>query len=101
MESPLPRRQWALFSVRAASASEQLMHKLDSTIDWLERQRGNAVQAVQNLKLGHRIDLNGTDVTTEWIARYQRLIERYGRLIERYEQQVREGNLRDALTFRE
>ena len=75
------------------------MGKLDPTIKWLRRQRENAAQAVHDLKSGHRIEYEGTDVTDEWISRYERLIERYERLIETYEQRDRETKLSDSLKF--
>ena len=77
------------------------MSKLDSTIEWLRRQRENAAQAVRELHSGQKIEFDGADVTAEWISRYEHLIERYGRLIERYEQQDREASLKETIKFRE
>ena len=70
---------------------------LVGTIEWLRKQRRNAEQAVRDLQSGQKIEFAGTDVTAEWTARYERLIERYGRLIERYEQ----ASLQDTVKFRE
>jgi hypothetical protein len=47
------------------------MGKFDPTIKWLRRQRENAAQAVRDLRSGHRIEYEGTDVTDEWISRYE------------------------------
>jgi len=52
-----------------------------STINWLRKQRENAAQAVRDLRSGQKIEFEGTDVTDEWILRYERLLERYTRLI--------------------
>ena len=77
------------------------MGKFGPTIEWLQRQRRNAAQAVRDLQSGQKIEFGGIDVTAEWIVRYERLIGRYGRLIERYEQQEREEALKDTVKFRE
>ena len=77
------------------------MGKFDPTIKWLRRQRKNAAQAVRDLRSGQRIEFEGADVTDQWIARYERLIERYGRLTEKYEQRDRETKLSENLKFKE
>ena len=72
----------------------------ESTINWLRKQRENAAQAIRDLRSGHKIEFEGTDVTDEWISRYERLLERYTRLIETHEQRAREDKLSDALKFK-
>ena len=79
----------------------RVVDKIGSTLEWLHRQRRNTTQAVRDLQVGQKIEFNGTDVTAEWITRYERLIERYTRLIEKYEQQEREASLRGTVKFRE
>ena len=70
-----------------------------STINWLRKQRENAAQAVRDLRSGQKIEFEGTDVTDEWILRYERLLERYTRLIEIHEQRERETKLSETLRF--
>jgi hypothetical protein len=64
------------------------MSRFEPTIKWLRRQRKNAAQAIRDLKSGQKIEFEGTDVTDQWIARYEELVSRHGRLIETYEQRV-------------
>lgn len=77
------------------------MSKFESTIKWLKRQRKNAAQAIRDLKSGQKIEFEGTDVTDQWISRYEQLVERYGRLIDTYEQRDREAELTENLRFNE
>ena len=77
------------------------MAKYDPTITWLRKQRENAAQAIQDLESGQKIEFEGTDVTDQWISRYEQLVERYGRLIETYEQRDRESGLSENLKFKE
>ena len=77
------------------------MSKFESTIKWLKRQRKNAAQAIRDLKSGQRIEFEGTDVTDQWISRYEQLVERYARLIETYEQRDRETELTESVRFKE
>ena len=77
------------------------MSRFEPTIKWLRRQRKNAAQAIRDLKSGQKIEFEGTDVTDQWIARYEELVSRYGRLIETYEQRVREAELGETVKFKE
>jgi hypothetical protein len=72
-----------------------------STLEWLRRQRRNAAQALRDLETGHRIEVDGVDVSAEWRSRYERLIERYERLIAKHEQRERETSLKQNIRFRE
>lgn len=77
------------------------MGNFESTISWLKKQRENTAQALRDLEAGQKIEYEGNDVTDQWMARYQRLIERYMRLIEIYEQREREYKLSESLKFKE
>ena len=77
------------------------MEKLPSPLEWLQRQRRNAAQALQELDHGQRIEFNGLDVSDAWRSRYQNLIERYERMITNYEQHEREARLKGNIRFRE
>jgi hypothetical protein len=71
----------------------------ETTINWLRKQQENAAQAIRDLRSGQKIEFEGSDVTDEWISRYERLLERYTRLIETHEQRDREKKLSEALKF--
>jgi len=77
------------------------MSKYEPTIKWLKRQRKNAAQAIRDLKSGQKIEFEGTDVTDQWISRYQELVDRYARLISTYEQRDREAELTKSISFKE
>src|SRR5262245_11372822 len=77
------------------------MSELESTIAWLRKQRENAAKAIADLQAGQIIEFQGTDVTDQWVSRYERLIDRYTRLIECYEQRAREAKLSATLKFKD
>jgi hypothetical protein len=77
------------------------MSKFEPSIKWLKRQQKNAAQAIRDLKSGQKIEFEGTDLTDQWIARYEQLLGRYARLIETYEQRDRETELTESLRFEE
>jgi hypothetical protein len=59
------------------------------TIDWLRKQLKNAEQALTEIRRGKRVEVNGEDVTGQWVTMYERLIPRYKRLIEDYQKRSR------------
>jgi hypothetical protein len=57
------------------------MGAFDPQIGWLHKQKACAVAALRDLKRGHKIEIDGKDVTQEWIATYEQIIAKYQELI--------------------
>jgi hypothetical protein len=51
------------------------MGKFDGTIKWFQTQMEHAAEALADLRGGQKIEINDKDVTSEWMARYERLID--------------------------
>jgi hypothetical protein len=70
---------------RLLSSTSTGMGKFDDSIEWLRMQQEYAGEALADLKGGHRLQLNDQDITHEWVARYEQMVEEFGQLIDAYE----------------
>ena len=61
------------------------MGQFDETIAWMRKQLANAENELDEIQKGKTIEVNGEDVTDQWIVMYERLISRIKRLVEFYE----------------
>jgi hypothetical protein len=62
-------------------ARERLIGAFDPQIGWLHKHKACAEDALRDLKRGHKIEIDGKDVTQEWIPTYEQIIAKYQELI--------------------
>ena len=60
------------------------MGKFDKSIEWLEKRQADAKEAISDLLTGKKIELNGKDVTQQWMSKYQHIIAQCEQLISAY-----------------
>jgi hypothetical protein len=60
------------------------MEKFGNSIEWLNKRIEDAREALADFARGFKIEINNKDVTQEWKARYEGIIEKCEALITAY-----------------
>jgi hypothetical protein len=60
------------------------MGAFDLQIGWLHKHKARAEDALRDLKGGRKIEIDGNDVTQEWVMTYEQIIAKYRQLIAAY-----------------